>query len=154
MSSSDGEEFAKSFLAHAYDPVKAHEYYLRTRKLKGRTPGEGRPSATTPPQERSRRSRATAIGNRAAAQVGTRRSAAIQRLTDKAKDDLATLTEEFRSWVDSHPRVSDSVRQAKRKEMLDRKDDIIRTLKSDVAKITSAASSKSKTTAATEGRQH
>lgn len=26
-------------LAHAYDPVKAHEYYLRTRKLKGRNKG-------------------------------------------------------------------------------------------------------------------
>lgn len=154
MSNEAGEEFAKSFLAHAYDPVKAHEYYLRTRKLKGRKPGEGRTSATAPPAERSRRSRATAIGSRAAAEVGTRRSAAIQRLTDKAKDDLANLTEEFRSWVESNPKAPDQVRFAKRKEMLDRKDDIIRTLKSDVAKITSAASSKSKTVAATEGRQH
>lgn len=28
-------------MAHAYDPVKAHEYYMRTRKLKGRKPGKG-----------------------------------------------------------------------------------------------------------------
>ena len=28
-------------LLHAYDPQKAHEYYLRTRKLKGRNHGSG-----------------------------------------------------------------------------------------------------------------
>lgn len=28
-------------LQHEYDPVKAHEYYMRTRKLKGRRPGKG-----------------------------------------------------------------------------------------------------------------
>lgn len=28
-------------LRHEYDPVKAHEYYMRTRKLKGRRPGNG-----------------------------------------------------------------------------------------------------------------
>ncbi len=30
------EEFIDDFLQHEYDPVKAREYYLRTRKLKGR----------------------------------------------------------------------------------------------------------------------
>lgn len=34
--SSVGEEFADYILKHEYDPVKAREYYLRTRKLKGR----------------------------------------------------------------------------------------------------------------------
>jgi len=29
-------------VALGYDPVKAHEYYLRTRKLKGRQPGSGK----------------------------------------------------------------------------------------------------------------
>jgi hypothetical protein len=36
----------QAFLAHlapGYDPVYAHEYYLRTRKLKGRRPGLGKP---------------------------------------------------------------------------------------------------------------
>lgn len=155
MSTHSGEEFAKAFLSHAYDPVKAHEYYLRTRKLKGYKPGDGKQTveAASAP-ERSRRSRATAIGNRATAEVGARRSAEIQRLTDTAKDDLAKLTQEFRSWVASNPRAPDRVRFAKRKEMLDRKDDIIRNLKSDVAKITGAASSKTKTPTVLEGRQH
>jgi len=37
-------------LMHAkapYDPKKAHEYYLRTRKLKGRKPGKGQPPPGT-----------------------------------------------------------------------------------------------------------
>lgn len=32
----DVEQFIDDFLQHDYDPVKAREYYLRTRKLKGR----------------------------------------------------------------------------------------------------------------------
>lgn len=30
------DDFIEDFLEHKYDPVKAREYYLRTRKLKGR----------------------------------------------------------------------------------------------------------------------
>ena len=30
-------------MAHAYDPVKAHEYYIRTRELKGRKKGKAKP---------------------------------------------------------------------------------------------------------------
>lgn len=32
-------------MAHAYDPVKAHEYYIRTRELKGRKKGQAKPPA-------------------------------------------------------------------------------------------------------------
>lgn len=32
----DVDAFIEDFLSHEYDPVKAREYYLRTRKLKGR----------------------------------------------------------------------------------------------------------------------
>lgn len=39
------DDFIESFLAHYasefYDPVKAHEYYLKTRELKGRKTGQG-----------------------------------------------------------------------------------------------------------------
>lgn len=30
------EEFVEEFLSHEYDPVKAHEYYMKNRNLKGR----------------------------------------------------------------------------------------------------------------------
>lgn len=45
MSVPSAEEFLDDFFSveipieHVYDPVKAHEYYLRTRELKGRTKG-------------------------------------------------------------------------------------------------------------------
>lgn len=35
-------------LREDYDPVKAREYYLRNRKLKGKKPGASRPSSTRP----------------------------------------------------------------------------------------------------------
>lgn len=37
------DKFIEDFLQHEYDPVKAREYYLRTRKLKGRKPAKARP---------------------------------------------------------------------------------------------------------------
>lgn len=38
----DVEEFIENVLQHKteYDPVEAHEYYMRTRKLKGRKPAQ------------------------------------------------------------------------------------------------------------------
>lgn len=36
-----------SELVHDYDPVAAHEYYVRTRKLKGRKPGETPPTKSS-----------------------------------------------------------------------------------------------------------
>lgn len=43
------EQVIEDFLAHRseYDPAKAREYYLRTRKLKGRKPGAKVPTAKT-----------------------------------------------------------------------------------------------------------
>ena len=38
----------ENILSHQYDPVKAHEYYLRTRELVGRTPGA--PDGIAPPK--------------------------------------------------------------------------------------------------------
>lgn len=34
-------DLERESLAHLYDPTKAHEYYMRVRKLKGRKPGQG-----------------------------------------------------------------------------------------------------------------
>lgn len=48
------DDVIEDALMHAYDPQKAHEYYLRVRELKGRQPGhadplKGRPTAHHPP---------------------------------------------------------------------------------------------------------
>lgn len=48
MTGLDGAaEFVQSFIEHAeYDPVKAHEYYVRTRQLKGRQPAKAIPQTS------------------------------------------------------------------------------------------------------------
>lgn len=147
MTSNAGEEFAKGFLSHAYDPAKAHAYYERTKKLKGRKSGT---TGTSP----TNRHRANAIATEAAAKVGPRRTAAIQQLADKAKQDLGRLTEDFRNWVNSHPKATPQEKEKQRDEIINQKNAIIKKLKSDVAKISSAASSKSTPVGGTEGRHH
>lgn len=42
-------------LEHAYDPTKAHDYYLRTRKLKGRKKGSREPAKVIPIHGRVRK---------------------------------------------------------------------------------------------------
>lgn len=40
----EAAEFVQKFIQHAdYDPVKAHEYYMQTRQLKGRKPAQADP---------------------------------------------------------------------------------------------------------------
>lgn len=147
MTNQAGEEFVKGFLAHAYDPAKAHAYYVRTRQLKGRKSGT---TGTSP----TNRHRANAIATAAAAKVGPQRSAAIQQLADKAKEELGRLTQDFRDWVNSHPKATPKEKEKQRDEIINRKNAIIKKLKSDVAKITSAASKKSTPVGGTEGRHH
>lgn len=147
MADPDGEVFAEAFLAHAYDPQKAHEYYERTKKLKGRKSGT---TGTSP----TNRHRATSIATKAAAGVGPKRKAAIERLAAKAKEDLRRLTDDFRSWVESNPKATPREKEMARDEIINQKNAIIKKLKADVAKISSAASSKSTPAAATEGRHH
>lgn len=58
-------------LAHVYDPVKARQYYLRTRELKGRQPGKGedtqpkrtRKEIATSARAKQRKELATSIQN-------------------------------------------------------------------------------------------
>lgn len=45
----DAREFIGEYLAHAYDPVKAKEYYERTKKLKGKRSGVGKDTQGRPP---------------------------------------------------------------------------------------------------------
>lgn len=147
MASTIGEEFVKDFLSHAYDPAKAHAYYERTKKLKGRKSGT---TGTSPTNQH----RANAIARTAAATVGPEKQAAIQQLADKAKGELDRMTQDFRDWVNKHPKATPQEKSNQRDELINQKNAIIKKLKADVAKVTSAASSKSTTTAATEGRHH
>jgi len=65
-----------------YDPVKAHEYYIRTRQLKGRKPGAGRPGGgIAPPRAADNQQRKIA----AAEQVARLRSKLAQLQTELKK---------------------------------------------------------------------
>lgn len=130
-------EFVEDFLAHYasqyYDPVKAREYYLRTRKLKGRSgaspmdssgrssanPSSGTPSAS--PMQSSAEER-----RRKAEQ----RVAEIRQRLDRLKAILADLVEQAkaRSGVESKPtaqkvkEASDTKKESKKsKETPERK---------------------------------
>lgn len=46
--------FIEDYLAHVYDPVKAHEYYERTKKLKGRKRNAGRDGSVRAPSTEGR----------------------------------------------------------------------------------------------------
>jgi hypothetical protein len=146
-------------LSHVYDAAKAHAYYERTKKLKGRKKDGQSEAPKKDPKAGTgegvtNKHRATAIADQAAQDVGPQRAAAIQKLADKAKKEIGMITEDFRDWVNKHPRATTMEKERQRRDALNKKNQVIRKLKEDVAKITSAASSDSTPTAATEGRQH
>lgn len=82
------------FHAKAYDPVKAHEYYLRRRKLKGRTPGSN--AAASP--KRTGTSLETTIGgkpNRANTKSRQAQLRAQKEALEKRLDRLREVLEEL-----------------------------------------------------------
>ena len=103
-----------SALLHArapYDPAKAREYYLRTRKLKGRRSvrvvapkGKGRPHAVPVPVKKSNRQ----------AELKAERAALEKRL-DRLRDILAQKVKaaKSRSGVEDHSKKSSREKAAK-----------------------------------------
>ena len=79
-------------LSHAYDPVKAREYYLRTRKLKGRTKGSVKPATTkSSPASKAAAKKARAARLKAAAE---KRVFELRVRLKKLEKALDRLTEE------------------------------------------------------------
>lgn len=144
-------------LSHVYDPAKAHAYYEAHKKLQGRQKkGDDKKStdskSSTGP---TRKHRAVALGNKAAENLGPERARAVRRLVNQTKTRLDKLTDEFRTWVSTHPKASVKEKEAQRDVVLGKKDEAIKNFKAEVAKIT--ASSKVKPTTpstATEGRHN
>jgi ubiquinone biosynthesis protein UbiJ len=84
-------------LVHAYDASKRREYYLRTRKLKGRQPGKAAPPKKTRAQRQAERRK------KLEAQVE-----ALKGRLEKLRAVLAQLTEQAkkRSGVDTKKTTS------------------------------------------------
>lgn len=76
----DAREFVEDYLAHAYDPVKAKEYYERTKKLKGRKKGAA-PVATGGRQPAGNFSKAPPKAAAKKAPSGNRTKMLNERLT-------------------------------------------------------------------------
>lgn len=154
MQSDMEEDMHEDELSHVYDPVKRRQYYLRTRKLKGRAKAEAKanpPSFQTGPTNRAR---ANAIGKNATKNLGSDRTRAVRRLVNETKRQLDKLTEDFRSWVDDHPKATPQEKEVQRQKVLAQKNVAIKNLKTAVGKITAEASSKKTPTGGTEGRHH
>lgn len=104
--------------SQGYDPVKARQYYLRTRQLKGRSPGQRDRVATgvvrsTPSKGKKKSSRREEI---------QAQKAALEKRLDRLRDVLAELVEaaKTRSGVDtksdkSEKKSSEKEPQKKRK---------------------------------------
>lgn len=125
MSIPSAEEFLDDFFSveipieHAYDPVKAREYYLRTRELKGRTKGSElatvkRSASVQTPAQMAAARKAAALKHRKAQEA---KVAQLKARLEKLKKILKKLVEEAkkRSGVDSKPSTSPASASAKAK---------------------------------------
>lgn len=156
------DEFLDKFFAHNYDAEYARQYYLRNRKLKGRDKGQEDqkfdPRDKKPPRDKQERDtptmkgRVNALQDRIGSKLGPQRQRAIEALAEKARAELEGLTEEFRQWVDSHPKAKDEERFAKRADLIKRKDKIVSDLRAAVQQIARQAESTNRVRTGTEPR--
>jgi chromosome segregation ATPase len=84
-------------LEHAYDPAKRREYYLKTRKLKGRTAAairtsKSRPTAKPKPPTKTRAQRQAERRRKLEAEVN-----ALKARLEKLRDALAELTKQAKA---------------------------------------------------------
>lgn len=102
------DDFIQAIIHEAdYDPTKRREYYLRTRELKGRQPGVGRPQSPTvrpgvgrPPSPATRPGRATLPTKAVQGQVKPKsKSEEIEARVAELKARLERLREVLRELV-------------------------------------------------------
>lgn len=115
------EYFART-LIHEYDPVKRHQYYERTKKLKGRGSGLSDPSPTTDSSGQRKASggvfnkpKDIKTAEQRKAEIETRVAAYKQRL-DKLKKVLAELVAEAKKRSADNAGTKESRAKDKTKE--------------------------------------
>ena len=89
---------AEDYLQHAgtYDPVKAHEYYMRTRKLVGRTPGSKKTDSSGSTEKKSK----TAPAARAAIKSKEQLSKRIAKLRERAAKEQKVIAKKLKAYLD------------------------------------------------------
>lgn len=128
-----------SDIRHEYDPVQAHLYYMRTRKLKGKKPGEAPPA----PQPRQAQGRPGQMARKPTHKMVAAKhpsNAAIKAAADKRVMELKSRLEQLRK------ELKGLVEQAKKRSGVDPAKDDPKS-KADQAK---AGSSKEKPKTASE----
>lgn len=146
------DDEGSDLLSHIYDPAKAHQYYEAHKKLMGRKKGAANNAPGTGP---SNKQRATSIGRKAKSNLSPEKAKEVRKLVNQVTTQLGKLTDDFRSWINAHPKATSKEKEAQRRVVLSKKNSAIKKLKADVANITSPTStSGKKTTDGTEGRHH
>lgn len=105
------------FFAHIYDPVKAHEYYVRNRKLKGRKPGQNQ--ATSPTASGSRDPRTGKSIEQIHRDARAKQRAELKEQIDNLENKLRLLLAKIRSRKmeeDSEDRKSKAKKERSAKE--------------------------------------
>lgn len=92
------EEFLEDFLAHDYDPIKAHQYYLRTRELKGRDQAADDAPAK---REGDRQEPTSPFRRHSNKQTPEQHRAEVSAQVDALKTKLATLKETLAQLVEA-----------------------------------------------------
>lgn len=98
---SRASNFIDAILIHEYDPVAAREYYLRTRKLLGREPGEG----------------ADPVSVRNAAKASAESQAAKQKVESERANDRAALQAQLAELEVRVDQLNAAIKQAKAEAM-------------------------------------
>ena len=105
---------AEDYLQHAgtYDPVKAHEYYMRTRVLKGRKLGKTQTDSTATASKKSK----TAPAARSAIKSKEQLSKRIAKLRERAAKEQKTIAKKLKAYLNQvdlqNPATVDLKRQA------------------------------------------
>jgi DNA polymerase III delta prime subunit len=143
------EEFIANFLEHkrVYDPVKAREYYLRTRELKGRRSAsalktESKKERWAYVKDQVKTERTESMGSARegnSAQIKALRAKASSRrgdirerlkqvialLTEDRKEDLSDIKEDVNAKIAALPPIPKGVSKARRAKLsADRKEEI------------------------------
>lgn len=103
-------------LEHAYDPVKRREYYLKTRKLKGRKAAairtsKSRPTAKPKPPTKTRAQRQAERRRKLEAEVN-----ALKARLEKLRDALAELTKQAKARSGVKPASSTPKKSTAKKQ--------------------------------------
>jgi uncharacterized coiled-coil protein SlyX len=122
------EDIPASALSHAYDPAKAREYYLRTRKLKGRKKGStinvGAHQKKEAHDEHSENQRLKKIAaNKKLKAAAEARVDHLQARLDRLKEVLEELTKQAkaRSGVETKTTTKEKAENKKANEKADSK---------------------------------